>query len=249
MIELWRDFLLALTLLTRLPVGRIGGMREGPDVLRRAVWAFPPVGALVGGIGAAVYALLRQALSAPLAALWTVAAMLALTGALHEDGLADAADALGGRDRERRLAIMRDSRIGSYGVLALILSVGIRGAAIAVLDRPARVAAALVAAGGLGRGAILLVLAAADPARPEGLAAVLRAPPRAAILAGCLLAAAAAATLPVGIALAAIALSIGVALLVARGARRALGGHTGDVLGATDQLVGGIVLTLAAALA
>ena len=98
--------------------------------------------------------------------------MTLATGGLHEDGLADTADGFGGgRTPGRRLEIMRDSRIGSYGAMALLSAFAVRGVAIAAIAEPARVAAALVASGALGRGAILLVLRLAPPARADGLSA------------------------------------------------------------------------------
>ncbi|HET9019903.1 MAG TPA: adenosylcobinamide-GDP ribazoletransferase, partial [Acetobacteraceae bacterium] len=175
------DLAAACALLTRLPVGR---WADGCEPAR-GVWAYPLVGALVGGIGAAVYALGRTlGLGGPVAAIWTLAALLLVTGALHEDGLADAADGLGGgRTVERRLAIMRDSRIGSFGTLALLLSSALRIAAIAALS-PRMAACALVTSGALGRAALLLPLLLLPPARPDGLGASLARGPGAAGSAG-----------------------------------------------------------------
>ncbi len=100
-----------------------------------AAWAYPLVGVVVGGLGAVTGALaLWLGLPAPLAAGLVLLAMIAVTGALHEDGLADTADGFwGGWDRARRLEIMKDSQIGSYGVIALILSLGLRWSALGVL--------------------------------------------------------------------------------------------------------------------
>ena len=103
-------------LLTRLPVGWLATSAE-PARLADAVWAFPVVGAVVGAIGGAVFwVCARLGMPPAVAAVWTLASMLLVTGALHEDGLADTADGLGGgRTRERKLEIMRDSRIGTFG--------------------------------------------------------------------------------------------------------------------------------------
>ncbi|RIK85995.1 MAG: adenosylcobinamide-GDP ribazoletransferase, partial [Hyphomicrobiales bacterium] len=113
-------------------------------------WAAPVAGALVGlGVGAVAWLALALGLPASLAAAFALAAGIAVTGALHEDGLADTADGFGGgRDRDGKLAIMRDSRIGSYGVLALGLSLIARWAALAALAAasPAAALAAAVAA-------------------------------------------------------------------------------------------------------
>src|SRR5687768_326033 len=111
----WREFRLALGFFTRLPLKAPAGP------VAEAARAFPGAGAVVGLIGSLVYLLAVEiGLSGLLAALLAVAATVIAGGALHEDGLADFADMLGVRgDRERKLAVMRDSRIGSYGVLAL----------------------------------------------------------------------------------------------------------------------------------
>ena len=115
-------------LLTRLPMGWLT-TSVGPGRLADAVWAFPVVGAVVGAIGGAVFWFCtRLGMPPGVAAVWTLVSMLLVTGALHEDGLADFADGLGGgRTRERKLAIMRDSRIGTFGGLALMLSLGRAG--------------------------------------------------------------------------------------------------------------------------
>ena len=124
--------LAALMLLTRLPVRVARPM--APAAFARAYGWFPAVGALVGAVGGLVLWGAGGAVPPLAAALLAVAAQVLLTGGLHEDGLADVADGFGGgRDRERRLAIMRDSRIGTYGALALVLGVGLRVALLAPL--------------------------------------------------------------------------------------------------------------------
>ncbi len=222
----------ALMLLTRLPVGWLA---RGPVLFANSVWAYPVAGAVVGGLAAAVYAACH-ALGMPpaLAAVWALGAGVLATGGFHEDGLADTADGLGGgRTRERKLEIMRDSRIGSYGALALLLSMAARGAALAAIAQPWRVAAAMIAAAALGRGAIIVVLLATGPARPDGLAAALRdLPTGRAALGLALPTIAALLLLPALAALAAIGGALLAALLLAFAARRQLGGYTGDVLGA-----------------
>jgi adenosylcobinamide-GDP ribazoletransferase len=110
----------AIAFLTRLPVG--GGALTARQLSRAALW-FPAVGLLVGGVMGGVRALAGTVLDpGPATALAVLAAML-VTGALHEDGLADAADAIGAHvPRERRLEILRDSRVGTYGALALVFA-------------------------------------------------------------------------------------------------------------------------------
>ncbi len=177
------DLCNAVTLLSRLPVTRFAGSAEWSNP-GRCVWAFPLVGLCVNALGALVYWLLHAFGVPPLAgAVWAVAATVLATGALHEDGLADTADGFGGGSTpERKLEIMRDSRIGCYGALALVLAVAVRVTTIAALADPRRVMAAMVVAGMLGRGGILLVIAALRPARPDGMAASLGAIPNLAVV-------------------------------------------------------------------
>ncbi|MBV9653914.1 MAG: adenosylcobinamide-GDP ribazoletransferase [Acetobacteraceae bacterium] len=246
--RLWADFAQSWMLLTRVPLPRrfVPGVLPSPA---RSVWCFPLVGALTGAGAGAIYAACDQLGMPPLlAALWTVAAQLLITGALHEDGLADTADGFGGgHSREQKLAIMRDSRIGSYGVLALILSLAIRVAAIGAIGDGASVLGAMTAAGALGRGAIIVVLARIRPARPDGLASSLGDPPAAVLATGAALAGLIAfAALPARVALAASAVSLLSGLVLARLARIQVGGYTGDVLGAAEQLAECGALTVAA---
>ena len=115
-----QDMALAMQFMTRLPI-RSKGL--DPARLSRASAWFPVVGLLVGGVAALAYMLLVAQLTRPLAALIAVLVMVMITGGLHEDGLADCADAFGGGwTREDKLRILKDSRIGSFGAIALILS-------------------------------------------------------------------------------------------------------------------------------
>jgi adenosylcobinamide-GDP ribazoletransferase len=239
------EFGSAVALLTRLPVP--AALR--PD-LARSVWAWPLVGAAVGALGGGVYWLARAlAIPMPLATFWALAAMLALTGGFHEDGLADTADGFGGgATRERKLAIMRDSRIGSFGVLALVLSLAIRASATIALADRARVAAALIVAAALGRAAMAGIPLLLPPARPDGLGAAVRRPSWAGTATALALAGVTAFLLlpPAPAALAGVAAVVaccGLGLL----ARAQIGGYTGDVLGAGEQVVECVVLTLLAA--
>lgn len=236
----------ALGLLTRLPVHR---WPMPPDAagFTRAVWAYPLAGAVAGGLGGlGFWAAGALGLPPPLAALWSLALLLLLTGAFHEDGLADTADGFGGgRDRAARLAIMRDSRIGSYGAAALLLALGLRAAALAEIAEPARVLVAMAAAGALSRGALLLPLRLLPPARADGLAAGLGRPGATPLLAALVLAAVAALLTP---APAAAVLAAGLAGLgMTALARRQIGGQTGDVLGATAVVAECAVLSALAA--
>ncbi len=156
--------------------------RGDNDALAAAIWAYPLVGALVGGLGGAMF-LAARALGLPAdAASWiAIATMVLTTGCFHEDGLADFWDGIGGGHTvERKLEIMRDSRIGSYGAAAMIMMFGVRATMIAALARAAGDDAAvyaLIAAGLLGRASIAIVLVTTKAARLDGLAVAAQAPP------------------------------------------------------------------------
>jgi adenosylcobinamide-GDP ribazoletransferase len=246
------DLSAALGLLTRLPTGWLP-QHDSAAGFARSVWAYPFVGFGIGAAGGAVLAGgLALGLPPMVAALWSLAATLLLTGGLHEDGLADTADGFGGgRGRERKLAIMRDSRIGSYGVLALVLALGLRAALLPALG-PGLLALAATcgAAASLGRGAILLLLGWLPPARADGMAASLARPPGPALLAGGALALLPAwLLLPDRAALAATLAAGGAVLLLGRLARRQIGGQTGDVLGAAVVVAEAVALTAVVATA
>lgn len=223
----------AAAFLTRVPAPAGGAPPAA------AAGYFPLVGAAVGAAGAAVAsAALWAGLGPWLAAVFAVAAQIALTGGLHEDGLADAADGFGGAaDREARLAIMRDSAVGAYGVLALALMLAARVGAVAALAAAAAwPLAALAAAGAASRAAMVAAMRGLPPARVDGLAAAAGRPGRGALALA--LATAAACAAPLGGAGAA-ALAAGVALgaaAVARLAMRRIGGATGDVYGAIQTV-------------
>ena len=232
-------FLTAVQFLTRVPVPTLKDFQ--PDWTARSARYFPLVGALVGLASGAVLIAAAQVWSGVLAALLATAAGILITGAFHEDGLADTADGLGGGQTvERRLEIMKDSRLGTFGVLALGLAVAMKVAALA--ETPvASVVFALVAAHAGGRGAAVLAMRwlpyagdrAATKVKPTadgvttaevgvGLAFVLLAMLPAILLA------------PVATAGAVVA-GATVAILMAVTARRLIGGWVGDTLGATEQ--------------
>ena len=228
-----RSLRAAVSFLTVLPVANPDG--GAGDRLGR--YYFPAVGALVGLAAGAVFVLTTAIATPLLAAAAAVAALTLLTGALHLDGLADSADGLLARgDAARRLEVMRDPRLGTYGVAALVTALVLQVAALAAMP-PARAFAALVVAGAVSRLAALYVIAFVPYVRPEGLGMVASAASRrgldflvAAVIA--LLACAvdwrrAAVSL---VAVAACTLTI-VAI-----ARRRIGGATGDVCGATVEL-------------
>ena len=231
-------FFAALRYFTRLPVPTWVG--HSAEQLNRAARWFPAVGWIVGGIGAGVTLAAAQLWPLPVAVLLGMAATLFLTGAFHEDGLADAIDGLGGGStREDALSIMQDSRIGSYGALALGMALLLKFAllsALAVL--PASTFAWILVAGhGVSRFAASALIRFLDYAREEGKAKPLATRlgwGELAFAALCGLAPCLLLPLPqVAVALALVAL---VAWFAARTFARRLGGYTGDCLGATQQL-------------
>ena len=243
----WALMVCAVQVLTRLPVPPLREFQ--PDWTARAARYYPLVGQLVGLVCAAVLLAAARVLPGVLPAILAVAAGALLTGALHEDGLADTFDGLGGgRTPQARLDIMKDSRVGSYGVLALGLVTALRVGALAAM-RPEAAALALIFAGGAARAAPVLVMAglsyAGDPARAK-LAPASR-PVRPAEAAVAVLLALWPATLmgwpqaAAGLACAVIATAA-----LATTARRLIGGYTGDVLGAVEQLAEAALLLGAA---
>ena len=241
------EFLAVARFFTRVPLGEAA---IGSDALARGAWAFPVVGALIGIACAIVFALgLGLGLPRMVAALLAVAAGVLVTGALHEDGLADTADGFGGgRDIAAKLAIMRDSRSGAFGVLALIFSVGLRAAALDAIGGRWAVLGALVAAHAVGRGGLAAALRVLPPAREDGLGAT-AGRPEAAEAGWSIGIAAALALAGLGIAAGAVALIVAALVMAGIGAlaRRQIGGQTGDVLGAIEQ--GGETAMLLAATA
>ena len=232
---------------TRLPVNIAF---ERPLALSQ--WAAPIAGLVVGLFGG-ILGWLLWSIAVPdmIVAAVVLAATIALTGALHEDGLADVADGFGGgRDREHKLAIMKDSRVGTYGVLAICLSVLVRWSALAAL---------LAAVGG---GTTFLVLAGAHAAsrsviptfmshvpsaRPDGLSASIgQMSPRTSAVALTIGVLSLLVCSGVGVAVLAISLLAGVFVFLRWLALRQIGGQTGDVLGAIQQC-GEIAVLIAAA--
>ena len=244
-----RLFVCTLQLLTRLPTPRLEPY--DPDWTARAARYYPLAGQVVGLIAAAMLVVAARVWGGGLIpAVLAVGAGVLATGGFHEDGLADTADGLGGgRTPEVRLAIMRDSRIGSYGALALGLVTALRVAALARMS-PEAAAAALLFAHGAGRAAAVMVMAtlpyARDPAAAKLAPAsrpVTRREAAVAVLLGLW------PVLLVGWRSAAIGLALAVVAAgwLAWRARRLVGGYTGDVLGAVEQLCEAALLLGAAA--
>lgn len=245
------DLRLALMLLTRLPLPR-GPQPAG--TVARAAWIFPLVGMLVGLGGGIVFMIAnRIGLGISSAAILALTWQVLITGALHEDGLADTADGFGGgRDREHKLAIMRDSRIGTYGVVALLLIFGLRFAALEELasnllsvtdemddtvSHTSAIIIALAVAGAVSRAAMAFVWYLLPPARSDGLAAGSGSVPLASAIIGLAIACILTILLLPGFTFAVVLGSVALlTLAMALLAWRQIGGHTGDVLGATQQV-------------
>jgi adenosylcobinamide-GDP ribazoletransferase len=222
----------AAQFLTRLPVRP---KRYDPDWLPRGAKYFPLVGLLVGVIGAALLLIADRFWPAPLPQLLALGATILATGAFHEDGLADSADSLGGWTREKCLEIMKDSRLGTYGALALILCLAIQVASLVALPTAAA-AAAFVAAHATGRLPPVLTMATLPYAGEIGASRIEHRRDRPD--AGEAATAAVVALLPLFLlppdrAVTGLAVGSLAAGLVVWRLCRTLGGYTGDVLGAT----------------
>jgi adenosylcobinamide-GDP ribazoletransferase len=243
---LFDEFATAAGVLTRFPLP--AGPAE-PGAVASAGWAFPLVGGGVGALCAAAFFIAGLlGLPVAVAGLLAVGAGIAVTGALHEDGLADTADGFGGGDTpDRKLSIMRDSAHGTYGVVALVLSVGLRAASIANIGDPVFAGLALIAAHASSRAMLPAAMLLLNPARPEGLGTAAGRPSRVVAVAAVLIGAAVAST-TLGPLTGALALFVSGAAVAVAGmlARRQIGGYTGDVLGFFQQ-IGEIVMLLAAA--
>jgi adenosylcobinamide-GDP ribazoletransferase len=247
------DLKISVLFCTRLPLAHANLPEHAPfdggDVAR-ASWAFPIAGAFVGCIGALVYWVGYQIglPSLPAAAL-ALAATVATTGCLHEDGLADTADGFGGgKDREHKLAIMRDSRLGTYGACGLLASLILRWSALAAIADPLSIAMALVTAHASARAALPAFMRFVRPARSDGLSADAGRPPWEGAAAACLLGAIALliGLGPIG-AIAGLFLLTCASVFMAWLSMKEIGGQTGDVVGALEQ-VNEILILLAAAI-
>ena len=242
------EFSASIHFLTRLPLPRHGAPGAAGANLAQAVWAFPFAGFVVGLVGALAYLVADRLVlfSWPAAAL-TVAATVFVTGALHEDGLADTADGFGGGDtRERKLEIMRDSRIGTFGVCALIISLLVRTDAIASLTEPVLVAPALIAAHVGARAVLPFVMFLLPAARSDGLAFTAGVPSGVGVaIAAALGFLALLFCLGLGHALVALVVLAIVVALMSWLAMRQIGGQTGDVLGAVEQVSEVVILLVA----
>lgn len=236
------ELLHALRFLTRLPVPFTKTMDLPP--LSQSMRFFPMAGALLGaGVGAALAGLIWSGLPSLLSSVLVVGLGLFVTGALHEDGLADTADGFGGgKTRERRLEIMRDSRIGSYGTLALVMAALLRVACYEDLSglEPLTIVAVLAASAAFSRALMVDLLWATRPARSDGLSVHAGTPGRNG--AAFAIVTAAGLTLAAGLLVApesgplALAAGLAVTAYMRRLTVKLIGGQTGDVCGAVQVL-------------
>lgn len=232
------DFFAALMLLTRIPVNWQKVSPSGPPDLNRCLWIYPIIGLVVSIIGAAVYFItvwmnIPQSLSVIIA----LAAMIFATGAFHEDGLADVADGFGGgNSAEKKLEIMRDSRIGTYGGLALVIAVALKVTSLSVLSSE-QIIAAFISAGMISRLMIIYTLLVLNPARKDSLSSDAGKPSTNAIIVATLSALLISGllidpTVVIYIFITAFATTLAFCVL----AHRQISGFSGDVLGAVQQL-------------
>jgi len=236
------DLLFAIIFLTRVPVPAGAAAKSQP--LATAMRVFPLAGAMIGAVGGLVF-VLASLLGAPnlLCGFLALAALVILTGGLHEDGFADIADGFGGGyERQRKMDIMRDSRVGTYGGAALMLSIAIRAVAAGSME-PLDALAAMIASAALGRGLIPISMTLYLSARSDGVGASSGYPTESSTWTSILLALLI-ALLALGPGEGFLCFIVGVVGVcgLAAFAKRQIGGYTGDVLGAGAQLVDILVL-------
>ncbi len=264
----WQDFGNALRVLTRLPLPHEARRNDfppeadgysddpaleettaAPRPLGRAVRTFPLIGGLLG-IAAGLAFAIATGIGLPdlVAGVFAVALLALLTGALHEDGLADMVDGFGGgQTSEKKLAIMRDSRIGAYGVMALILVLAAKVGALADLSDIGVVMSGLICAAASSRAAMPAMMRWLPAARSDGLSAGAGVPPAQHVWTGIVIAIILSVLLLTWSGLVALIIAALATCVVGFLARRQIGGHTGDVLGGTQQISELVfLLTLAA---
>lgn len=238
--------LAAIQFLTRIPIR----LRREPDVAASVPW-FPVVGVLIGAAVGGVAAGLWQVVPPLVAAAVAVVSGLLITGAFHEDGLADVADAFGGGwTIERRLEILKDSRHGSYGVAALCSSVVVRIVCIGSLPGPAAMFGSVVAAHAVARGAAVGLMGVAPLATHSGLGADYgqAATPRRAIVG--VVSGLALGAIAVGWWIGPLAVVVIASIVAVRWlAMRKIGGISGDVLGTCEQVAEMLCLVVLTGLA
>lgn len=231
----WHHIPVALALLTRIPLHL---RTHWFDDAARAHWAYPLVGVIVGLILSVIASLsLGIGLSAQMTAGITIGAAALLTGAMHYDGLADLFDGFwGGMNIEDRLAIMKDSHIGTYGVMALVISIGLTWQGLTQIFASGSVAAPLITIAALSRAAILIPMNGLPHARKTGLARLTGRASTGSVWIAWGIALLAALLMMGGMGLLAALIAYLVGYGVSQLSLTKIGGQTGDVLGATQQL-------------
>lgn len=229
------DFWRAMALLSRVPLPPVGDFRAA--LIARSVWCWPLVGLVLAGLALLPAMLVDFLTGNPLVyAIFAIAAMVLLSGAMHEDGIADCADGFGGgMDRDRKLEIMRDSTVGTYAVVMLILTMGLRLVLITAAADIGQAGILFLIMAVISRAAMPVVMRILPPARDNGLGKGAGRPGWLPVLVG--FAIASAIVLVLGGIGAMFAVIVGVMiaiLIVAMVARSQIGGQTGDVLGATQ---------------
>lgn len=249
--NLFNDLLIALSLLTRLPVPQAdwSNARRPPA---RAAWAYPLVGLVVGCLAAAI-GLVAEALHVgPMIVAALMLAVLSITtGAMHEDGLADCTDGFwGGWEKARRLEIMQDSAIGAYGVLALILTFALKwGSVSALLASTGTTPWIILIPAIMSRAAIVVVMQLLPNAKGDGLSAKTGKPGKPAMFGAIGLSVGVAVLAPTNFFVLICVMGLS-AFVVGLVAARKIGGQTGDVLGATQVVTEvALLITLSAAIA
>ena len=239
------DILLALTFFTRIPIHFI---TKYDRTLMQACWCFPLIGAGIGLAGGTLfYILLVVQIPVAISAVTTICFIVILTGALHEDGLADTADGLGGGDNKKsKIEKMRDSKVGSYGVLAILLITLIKLNAIITLatGKPYEIAIiSIICAHSLSRFSIIVIPYFSSPASDEGLARYAGKPETRGVIGGLLLTSILIfLLLPFEQATTSAVLAILVAGVIGLLANFQIKGYTGDILGAAQQVSEATVL-------
>jgi adenosylcobinamide-GDP ribazoletransferase len=242
------DIAQCLAFYTRLPVPLADASERD---FASTQWAAPVAGLAVGLVGGFVFLFADfLGLPATAAAALAVASTVAVTGALHEDGLCDTADGFGGgKTRERKLEIMRDSRIGTFGAAALMFSLLLRWSALSALTTPSLAFCALLASHAAARAVMPAFMRLVPPARTDGLSATAGSVPESSVLlAGLIAMAALLLLLGLGSAVAAAVVLVLVFFLIRSLCQRQIGGQTGDVLGALEQSSEIAVLLIACAI-
>ncbi|QDH17745.1 adenosylcobinamide-GDP ribazoletransferase [Swingsia samuiensis] len=243
-LNLREDLACSLSLLTRFPTHWLNTSHSQWS-LQRSTWCWPIIGSLIGAIGGSIFDLLYSQNASPLlAATWGISSQILISGALHDDGLADTADGYGGGfEKTRRLDIMRDSQIGSYGTLALIMSFGIRVTALASLPFSA-VLPSLIVTSALARTSLPIIPFTTSPARENGIAHQLKSLTKDHVLACCFIGLCIALlNLPACAALSAYFITLLITALSRTIALRLISGYTGDILGANTIAIECILLS------